>query len=61
MNYFQILSMLCFGFAAGIAVGWADHIQTESEHAREKAELAGDLNAYRTMAEWDRFEEGRAK
>ncbi len=59
MNYTLILSMLCFGFAAGIAVGWADHIQTERKHAKEKAEIAADLNAYRVMAEWDQFEEGR--
>ena len=59
MNCFQILSILCFGFATGVAFTWADHIETEREHAREKAELAADLNAYRVMAEWDKFEQER--
>lgn len=59
MNYFQILSILCFGFVAGVAFTWADHIQTERLHAQEKAEIAADLNAYRVMAEWDKFEQER--
>lgn len=59
MNYQTAITILCFGFAAGVAFTWADHIETEREHAREKAELAADLNAYRVMAEWDKFEEER--
>lgn len=57
MNYYSIITALCFGFAIGVAFTWADHIQTEREHAREKAELAADLNAFRVMSEWDKLKE----
>ena len=59
MNIYAIFTILFFGCAAGVAFTWADHIETEREHSREKAELAADLNAYRVMAEWDKFEEER--
>jgi len=52
---YTLLAGLLFGLSIGIAFAWALQISED----REQAELAADLNAYRVMAEWDRFEEGR--
>ena len=54
---YGILAGMLLGLSIGIAAAWA----IEIKHDQEVAELSADLNAYRTMAEWDRFEEGRAK
>lgn len=51
-----------FGLAFGLSLGWADRIsQSNRIKAAEAqvAELGGELNAMRVMAEWERFEEGR--
>ena len=54
-QFYGTIAGLLFGLAIGIAFAWAVQISED----REQAELAADLNAYRVMAEWDRFEEGR--
>ena len=54
---YGILAGMLLGLSIGIAAAWA----IESKNDEEVAELSADLNAYRTMAEWSRFEEGRAK
>lgn len=52
---YTFLTGCCAGLAIGLAFGWAVLIQEQ----RHKDELGSDLNAYRVMAEWDQFEEGR--
>ena len=47
-DFYGTLAGLCFGLAIGIAFAWAVKISED----REKAAIAADLNAYRTMAEW---------
>lgn len=54
-EFYGGIAGLCFGIAIGVAFAWAAQIQ----HDRETADLAADLNAYRVMAEWNKFEEGR--
>jgi len=58
----KILFPIVAGIIAGILFTWADHISVERENAalrKERDELVSDLNAYRVMWEWDRFEKGR--
>lgn len=53
---------MALGLAVGLAFGWAHHIAQERRlRAAEAqvAELGGELNAMRVMAEWERFDEGR--
>lgn len=56
------IASIAFGLSIGLAFGWAQHIAQERRlRAAEAqvAELGGELNAMRVVAEWERFEEGR--
>jgi hypothetical protein len=59
MNQYQFYGFcagllgLAVGMTGGLAVAW----KLQIDHGREIAELAADLNAYRTMAEWAKLEE----
>lgn len=59
-----IIIGIIVGITAAVLINRAIYIDAERENAELKKdleELAADLNAYRVMAEWDKFENERAK
>jgi hypothetical protein len=51
MNIYSILSIICFGFAIGIAFAWAGHIEEERNKAVKRS----------IIEQWDKFQQERAK